>query len=158
MRHAFLIPLLLTGQIISWNAFPLFLCMDCDGSLCIDLGPGSCACCRHGHHWTEDLSSILSANGSEHSRSHDSCDRHQPPVTIEATPCDCTHLQITVAWTAVTVSPEANRFIVLPSLTALVGEGDWERTFSPPRASASLNFRSNDPSAATALRSDILRC
>jgi len=155
MRHAFLITLLLTGQFISCNAAPLFLCMDGDGSLCIDLGPGSCACCQHGHDWAEDLSQNPSANGNRHS--HQSCDRHQAPATIEATPCDCTHLQITVAWTAVTVSPEANRLIILPSLTALVGNRDGGSALSPPRAGASLNQLSNDLSAATTLRSALLR-
>jgi hypothetical protein len=158
MRHAFLITLLLAAQAISWNASPLFLCMGGDGSLCIDLGPGSCACCQHGHDWAEDLSHNPSANGNRHSRSHDACNRHQAPATIEATPCDCTHLQITVSWTAVTVSPETIRPIVLPSLAALVGDRDWGSDLSPLRASASLSYLSNDISAATALRSDILRC
>jgi hypothetical protein len=129
-----------------------------DGSLRIDLGPGSCTCCHHGHDWADDLSNRSSATGNGHSRSHESHDRHQAPATIEATPCDCTHLQITIAWTAVTVSPQANRSIVLPSVMAVVRDGDWGRAVSPMTTIASLIRGSNDLSAATALRSDILRC
>ena len=158
MRHAFLVTLLLTAQIISWNASPLFLCMGGDGSLCIDLGPDSCACCRHGHDGAEDVLSIPAANGQKRAHCHASCDRHQAPVSIEATPCDCTHLQITVAWTAVTVSREANRFVVLPSLVVLVDNADWRSILSPPPAIALVNLPASDSSAATALRSAILRC
>ena len=49
MPRALLILFLMGAQLVSWNASPLFLCLDSDGAVCVDLGPASCACCRHHH-------------------------------------------------------------------------------------------------------------
>jgi hypothetical protein len=142
MRHAVLITFLLSAQLISWNASPLFLCLDGDGELGIDLGPESCNCCRHQHD---------SANYRGHDRT---CDEHG----VALTHCDCTHVQITVAWTAVTVPPEGNRPVVASGAAAVVADIDGPSRLLLPEAAASLTTPRCPLSVQSTMRSAILRC
>jgi len=147
MPRAFLITLLLAAQLISWNASPLFLCMDEDGAVCIDLGPGFCACGGHHHDLAEGAppAPVLP-------------DRHKLPDRVGGLPCDCTHLQITVSLTAVTIPPKTNRSIVLPSPTALVGHCDRGQVFSLSSGGALVSPDDEGLSSASVPRSAILRC
>jgi hypothetical protein len=139
MPRALLIVALLTAQFISWNASPLFICMDGDGELCVDLGPGSCNC-QHQH----DSAKNAGNEGREQ--------------RVKDTSCDCTHVQITVAWTAVTVSPEGTRSVVLPSLTAVVSEVDGACLRLPRSTEALLSPPHNVFCPQNTARGLILRC
>jgi hypothetical protein len=141
MPRAFLIPLLIAAQLISWNACPLFLCRDHDGTLCVDLGPSACTCC--GHH--DD-------NTGDERTCEDSPDR------VTGVPCDCTHVQITIAWTAVTVSREGHRPHLLPSLPAFFGENRAACLLSPRQPNAVMTAASYEFPAGDAAHSVVLRC
>ena len=158
MPRSFLITFLLTAQLISWNASPLFLCMDGEGALCIDLGPGSCTCCRYHQGLAEGTWEHRSPDEHRCMSAHGSLDHQASPIRVGGPPCDCTHLQITVAWTAVTVSPEGSRFVVLPSYSALVGNGGAACVLLLSRAGDSLSAPSNEHSVQSVPRSVILRC
>jgi hypothetical protein len=142
MRRALLITFLLSSQLISWNASPLFLCLDGDGELGIDLGPESCNCVRHQHD---------STNYHRHDRT---CDEHG----VALTHCDCTHVQITVAWTAVTVLREENRPVVASGAAAVVADIDGPSRLLLLEAAASLTTPRCLLSAQSTMRSAILRC
>lgn len=140
MRHAFLTALLLLAQAISWNASPLYLCLDGDGSLCIDQGPDSCCCDQV---VCQDRSSEPQSSVVGLARSH----------------CDCTHIQITVAWTAVIVAPQKAWHAAVSSQTALAGndkaiDGTLPVVLSRSRPSWSLDR----VSAPAFLSSVALRC
>ena len=142
MRRVLLITFLLTAQLISWNAWPVFLCLDGDGELDIDLGPGSCNCWRHQHD---------SKNPGENDRT---CDEHR----VAESPCDCTHLQITVAWTAVTVAPEGSHPVVPSRLAAVVADIGGACLLLPPTAVASPTTPRCTLRSQRTARSTILRC
>jgi hypothetical protein len=148
MPRALLILFLMGAQLVSWNASPLFLCLDSDGAVCVDLGPASCACCRHHH----DAESSRHATGECPTRGH------SEPVRIDAPPCDCTHVQITVAWTAVTISPRGNGPIDAPVVTAFLGEGAWSEIASAVLPGCLLIDPACEFSSGIAGRSAVLRC
>jgi hypothetical protein len=109
MPRVLLIIALLTAQLVSWSASPLFLCYD-DGDLSIDLGPGACQCDRHAHQVP---------------------DHHAGPIQgerIAAAACDCVHVPLTVAFMAVTVNSKETRPIALsnpPALLTNFEAGGW---------------------------------
>jgi hypothetical protein len=64
-------------QLLSAGAAPLYLCLDSDGSVGIDLGPSGCGCCHDEH---ED-SPAFTTNAGE--------------IALgEQARCDCAHIQI----------------------------------------------------------------
>jgi hypothetical protein len=84
---------LLTTQLLSWGASPLYLCLCEDGGVCIDRGPRDCGCCSCP---ADDPHQCLA--DSEDCHEHDS-DLHRSPSSSAVTPdghasdC-CTHIQI----------------------------------------------------------------
>ncbi len=64
-------------QLLPVAASPLYLCLDRDGSVCIDFGPDGCSCCHD---------------------EHDSSDAAEPAAgkvaATEHAPCDCAHIRI----------------------------------------------------------------
>ena len=146
MPRALLIIALLTTQLISWDASPLFLCFDSDGEVCIDLGPGSCSCCRHEHEAAND-------QGRPEQRSQQSSERR-----IGGSPCECTHLQITVPWTAVTVSSDGARLVHASNLTPFVADAAIGRSLIPALHDSSLVLNRDVHCCDRGARTAILRC
>jgi hypothetical protein len=138
MPRVLLIIALLTAQLVSWSASPLFLCFDSDGEVCIDLGPGSCSCCRHEHEPADD--------------------QGRPERRIGGSPCDCTHLQITVPWTVVTVSSDETRLVRLSSLTPFVADGEIGRSLTPALHDSPLTVNRDARCRDRGARMAILRC
>jgi len=159
MRHEFATTLLLLAQVISWNASPLYLCLDGDGSLCIDQGPDSCGCER-------------SNDCHEHSGSiRDACPNHQvarldrssdsqfAAVCLERPHCDCTHIQLTVPWTAVIVAPQKAWQAAVSSQTVFANNQSGIEGTLPLVLSRTLRSRSIDRISASAFPSlVVLRC
>jgi hypothetical protein len=143
MPRALLILFLMGAQLVSWNASPLFLCLDSDGTVCVDLGPDSCACCRHHH----DVEAASNTTGI-----------HSEPAGVDAPPCDCTHVQITVAWTAVTVSRQGSGPIDLPVVAAFLGDGGRSELTSAVAPGRLLIGPASEFSSGIAGRSAVLRC
>jgi hypothetical protein len=83
---------LMLMQLLPVGAAPLYLCLDGDGSVCIDFGPASCGCCHDEHHKsaTETNVAIGGHAGAEHA------------------PCDCAHIQISKSPGPVILSPTIN--------------------------------------------------
>jgi hypothetical protein len=138
MPRLFLIASLLFAQAISWNASPLFLCFDGDGEVSIDLGPSSCNCCRHQHGLDDDHAS--------------------PEERVGDTSCNCTHLQLTVPWTAVTVTSDATHSVGLSSLAAFVVENGKIDSLLHASHESTILVLSDVPSRQSSARTAILRC
>jgi hypothetical protein len=138
MSRVLLIVALLSTQLISWNASPLFLCFDSDGEVCIDLGPGSCNCCRHENEPTDNHA----------------C----PEQRFGGSPCDCTHLQITVPWTAVTVSSDGAHVVRLSGLTPFVASNGFTRGLTPGLHESILTANHDVRYCDRGSRTAILRC
>ncbi len=148
MPRALVILFLMGAQVVSWNASPLFLCLDSDGAVCVDLGPASCACCRHHHDAETEWNATGDSPTSDHSE----------PARVDAPPCDCTHVQITVAWTAVTVSPQGNGPIDVPAVAAFLGEGAGTEIASAVLPGRLLIDPACEFLSGIAGRSAVLRC
>jgi hypothetical protein len=148
MPRALLILFLLSAQLVSWNASPLFLCLDSDGAVCVDLGPASCACCRHHH----------DAESPRHATGESPTSGPSEPARVDASPCDCTHVQITVAWTAVTLSRLGNGPIDAPVVAAFLGEGAWSEVASAVLPGRLLIDPACEFSSGITGRSALLRC
>lgn len=148
MPRALLILFLMGAQLVSWNASPLFLCLDSDGAVCVDLGPASCACCRH-HHDAQ-----TAWNGGEDGTTSG----QRRPGCIDAPSCDCTHVQITVAWTAVTVSSQASRSVDRPAVSAILADCARSGMGSVSPAGRLLIGPACEFSSGIAGRSAVLRC
>ena len=114
MAKSLLSLVLMTMQLISWGASPLYLCLGGDGSFCIDFGPESCKCCKHPHIETNGCGSAPSAC-QEHDHSHS----EKPSVNCDkfaaTAPCECTHIQIPefhgTALVASSTSPDVERLV-----------------------------------------------
>ncbi|HEX4071080.1 MAG TPA: hypothetical protein VHX68_07920 [Planctomycetaceae bacterium] len=148
MPRALLILFLMGAQLVSWNASPLFLCLDSDGAVCVDLGPASCVCCRHHH----DAETAWNATGESPTSDH------SEPACIDAPPCDCTHVQITVAWTAVTVSRQESRSLDRPAVSAILADCAQNGIGSVSPAGRLLIDPACEFSSGIAGRSAVLRC
>ncbi len=140
MPRLLLITALLTAQLISWNASPLFLCFDSDGEVCIDLGPGSCSCCRHEYDAADDPG------------------RPEQERRIGGSPCECTHLQITVSWTAMTVSSDGTHLARLSTLTPFVADDEIGRSLTPALRDFTLTVNRDVHCGDGGARPAILRC
>lgn len=135
---------LLSAQLLSWNASPRYLCLDPDGSICLDFGPASCGCCRP----EAAKSDCCAAEHGQH-------DDHG-----HADSCPCTHVQISEAQTATlnraTAAPDAHRLV-----TSLAVAADLSSAGCFPTASQTTvpMVPLDLPSAAICQRSSIvLRC
>jgi hypothetical protein len=150
MPRVLLITVLLTAQLISWNASPLFLCFDSDGEVCIDLGPGSCSCCRHEHDAADDP--------GRPEQSPERRPEQSPERGIGGSPCECTHLQITVPWTAVTVSSDGTHLARLSTLTPFVADDEIGRSLTPALHDFTLTVNRDVHCGDGGARTAILRC
>jgi hypothetical protein len=84
---------LIVMQLLSWSASPLYLCLSSDGSVCVDLGPDACECCKHSAVESETCDAT-----------HESCADHNHGMPENqgtslasfsvGDPCGCTHVQI----------------------------------------------------------------
>lgn len=101
MVNSLLSLILVATQVLSWNTAPLYLCLEADGSACLDFGPDTCGCC-HEHASTPETDSQAAC------REHSECNHaeHALPAGSTAdsqaasTPCGCTHVQISDPQTA----------------------------------------------------------
>jgi hypothetical protein len=148
MSRALLIFFLLGAQLVSWNASPLFLCLDRDGAVCVDLGPNSCTCCRHHHH----------AQTARNGTGAGAMIGDRQAGCIDAPFCDCTHVQITVAWTAVTVSRQESRSVVFPAVSAILADGAGNGVGSLSTAGHLLIGPACGFASGMTGRSAVLRC
>ncbi len=93
MVHSLLSLMLVATQVLSGNSAPLYLCLEADGSICVDFGPDTCGCC-HGDLAADDCAD------------HELCDHHPAaPLTAHAEhraseDCPCRHEQISEPQTA----------------------------------------------------------
>jgi hypothetical protein len=138
MPRLLLIFVLVAAQLFSWSASPLFLCCDDDGELSIDLGPGACQCDRHSHPLADQAAPI------------------QGERIAASTTCDCVHVPLTVAFTAVTVNSKETRAIAVSNPPALLTNSAG-RICLTPLCQVSPNHRPVAHQESCA-RTAILRC
>ena len=122
MSRSLLASVLVLTQLLSSNASPLYLCIESDGSFCVDSGPENCDCC---HSVCEPI--------ENHFIDSDVCDSHPhgSPLVIgflaNHGACDCTHIQISQVQGPVVISatssPETGRFTALHA--TLSGASQW---------------------------------
>jgi hypothetical protein len=79
-------------QVASWSALPLYLCIDKDGSVCIDLGSESCACCGASESEPHLLPRCDCCGGSGHD--HDAVGGCAGGGAEISDACGCLHFQI----------------------------------------------------------------
>jgi hypothetical protein len=101
MVNSLLSLILVATQVLSWNAAPLYLCLESDGSACFDFGPDTCGCC-HEHASTPETDTQAACHA------HTGCNHAEQARTAESaadspassSPCGCTHVQISDPQTA----------------------------------------------------------
>ena len=141
MARSFLIFALTAAQFGASSEMSLYLCLSCDGSVCIDGGPSTCNCC--GSHNDRD-----STFSDERFHQHQDEDCHRSPASwqIVDEPCGCTHLQIcrvqapaVVKPATVTTGPHLDPFAAISPdpngvTWILLNVADWRSGGSPPRS------------------------
>ncbi len=152
MIHSLLSLMLTATQVLSGNSVPLYLCLEADGSVCVDFGPTTCGCC----HADED---------AEVGAEHRSCD-HRPgdPLAAHggehaAGDCPCTHVQISepqIATVQRIVSPPDDQHSVAPAAIVPAGLGSCAASAGDDILSARLVDGSHCALAERA--SVVLRC
>ena len=100
MVNSLLSLILVATQVLSWNAAPLYLCLESDGSVCFDFGPDMCGCCHEDASTQESGSPAAchehACGHAEHARPADQAADSQS----SSSPCGCTHVQISDPQTA----------------------------------------------------------
>jgi hypothetical protein len=111
MIHTLVSLMLVLAQVFSWSAAPLYLCLEADGSTCLDLGPLLCECCRS----EEPAQAVHDQACAEHGCQEHGCQEHSCPEHelrtpaeqasaatsfLDGAPCGCTHRQISAAQAA----------------------------------------------------------
>jgi hypothetical protein len=98
-------------QVLAWNAAPVYLCLEADGSTCVHQGPAVCDCCKKVQ--------------PSHNRCEDDCE-HEHPAPIGSSdelgfgtaPCGCEHELISDAQAAVRGQDRSNfEFTASPPIT-----------------------------------------
>jgi hypothetical protein len=161
MLRSFLSLLLATTHLLTCGAAPLYLCIDADGSMCIDAGPADCDCCGDAVATAHDHEAC-GATCDEHEReaavADAACREAGPDSLVSATPCDCEHLAISGSCAPAIVrasSAEACKFMPIamahPSLTTVPTAtlGPSADLFEQPSSTLFLSM---------VLRSVVLRC
>jgi hypothetical protein len=135
MIRILLSTVIVATQLLSWNASPRYLCRSVDGSVCVDLGPAACDCCRH---------EIVLAEGPHgHGACPDDCDRAgddcDRPGDAQFDPCGCTHVQLSEAHCArherATTVPDSHRLVISLPPAARGDHAGWlaaSRAAAPP--------------------------
>lgn len=98
MIKLLIVPALVAAQFLTWAGGSLYMCVACDGSVAIDLGPGNCHRCHdheqgadeHGHEHGCGCDHAIASKTHEHAVSPQAEGSHQASA-----PCDCEHVQIT---------------------------------------------------------------
>lgn len=93
MAKQLLILALVAMQSASWSGASLFLCLAADGSICIDGGPQTCACC-HDEDVTDECgpSPDVCCHDTDRDR-----DANGAEGGVIGDPCDCLHVQISLS-------------------------------------------------------------
>ena len=99
---------LILTQLLSWSASPLYLCLDDDGSVCVDFGPDGCQCCQQP---AADGHACVAEHGTCKDHDHNNSERQRVDSenALAAGPCDCTHIQILQTQTVTVVSSSVSR-------------------------------------------------
>lgn len=82
--------LLVVTQLMSWASTPLYLCISENGCVCFDVGSDSCTCCTL---TVQDESDVEQSACCGHCDA-DEVDELQ--AIALTTPCDCTHIPLTI--------------------------------------------------------------
>lgn len=94
MIKLLIVPALVVAQFMTWAGGSLYMCVACDGSVGIDLGPGNCHRCHGeehaaGEHRHEHDCGCCHANKTS---DHEHARQPQADHGVEAgRPCDCQH-------------------------------------------------------------------
>lgn len=93
MATRLLLLLLVTTQLVSWSAAPLYLCVARCGSVCIDRGSENCGCNEKSHRQAQ-IGHPLCDQCREHEEHGDNEPEIAGHVHSVFNDCDCTHIQI----------------------------------------------------------------
>jgi hypothetical protein len=118
MTKSLLALALVMTQLLSWSGSPVYLCLEGDGSFCLDAGPENCDCC----HLAGSLDDHFSAASDERQNDaggawfcgvtvrdqhHQHGSRFAADCGAEHAPCGCTHIQISQQQSPAVLSPVA---------------------------------------------------
>lgn len=93
MLQSILSLMLAAVQVLAWNAAPVYLCLEADGSACVDRGPAFCDCC----HERSDDGHSCGSDCAEHEHDGLASGEH----SLGEGPCGCEHEQISDVQVAV---------------------------------------------------------
>lgn len=98
MFRSLLTLMLVLPQLASASACPLYLCIACDGTVCLDVSPTKCGCCREAddeNAASDDECCCGTCNKTcEHGQLAGDRDESASSVCSVSDPCKCTHLPI----------------------------------------------------------------
>ncbi len=143
---------LATAQFLSGIAAPVYLCLGCDGSVCIDLGKSNCVCDAHCEHDDHALDAGRVWQSAEHALAAEASARQ---FAHDANSCDCTHVQISCA------APRAVLRAATDGVGAPLAPAPLALGLQSPRGSfANRAFESNNGAASPLCLTDavVLRC
>jgi hypothetical protein len=139
MIRVLLSTVMVATQLLSWNASPRYLCHSEDGSICVDLGPATCDCCRH------EAAQTPPADDHQGCAHHEGCAHHDGgnvPRAASLVPCGCTHVQLSETQNATraraAAAPDAHRLVLPLAFAAqgvhscLAARGDAAPPWHPP--------------------------
>src|SRR6266404_5708292 len=93
MGRSLLALILVVTQVVPWTASPLFLCLGCDGSVCLDGGPAACTCCRD-HEHDEDACCGGGADNERHEHGPSRVPNDRRREWVSDADCDCAHVLV----------------------------------------------------------------
>jgi hypothetical protein len=149
MLQSILSLMLAAVQVLAWNAAPVYLCLEADGSACVDRGPAFCDCCESG----ESSHNCGKANcGDDHE--HDGLAGNER--SLGEGPCGCEHEQISDAQVAVK-SQDRSNIELTASVPAVATLSDVALVLPPSELNVNSNQQSSTSSALAARAGIVLR-
>ena len=144
--------LLMMTQLLPWSGAPAYLCVESDGSICIDFGSASCDCC---HSECPTASDVANENNGW---SFERLPELSAGASLDCADCDCIHIQISRPQTPI-VSPataaQSNRLVVAYASPAFLLNTDCS---TPDAAWLSRPLSSLVPLPQARRLSVVLRC
>ncbi len=148
MLQSILSLMLAAVQVLAWNAAPVYLCLEADGSACVDRGPAFCDCCQSGE------SSHVCGGGECDAPGHDGLVTGEH--SLNEGPCGCEHEQISDAQVAVK-SQDRSNIELTASAPAIATLFEVALVSPPSELFVNANQQSSSSSALAARAGIVLR-
>jgi len=136
-------------QVLAWNAAPVYLCLEADGSACVDRGPAFCDCCQNGK-----SSPVCGSENCRDVHQHDGLAGSERSLGDAS--CGCKHEQISDAQVAVKGQDRSN-IALTASIQAVATVSEVALVSPPSELFVNANWQSSTSSALAARAGIVLR-